>query len=65
MKTASECRQYAAECRSLLSKGLSEEQRHQVLMMAEIWESLARDRERLHPDALQESRTHPRRSGRL
>ena len=33
-------------CRSLLTGGLSDEQRRQVLLMIEIWEDLARDRER-------------------
>ena len=45
MKTSAECREYAGKCRALLSSGLSEEQRTIVLVMIEIWEALARDRE--------------------
>jgi hypothetical protein len=44
MKDAAKCREQARECRRL-AHSVSEEQRQQLLTMAEIWESLARDRE--------------------
>ena len=46
MKTVAECRQCAEECRSLLSETLSEEHRAIVLVMIEIWDALARERDR-------------------
>jgi hypothetical protein len=53
MRKASEYRQHAKECRTLASAMQSDEQREQLLQMAEHWENLARDRVqliRLHPE---------------
>lgn len=53
MKKGSEYRQHARECRALAATMESEDQRGQLLQMAEHWESLARDREALiakHPE---------------
>jgi hypothetical protein len=44
MKSPFECRRFADECRAL-ADGLSAERRQEVLRMADIWESLARDRQ--------------------
>lgn len=41
MRSASECRQYAEDCRAL-AKGLDGERRQHALEMAETWEDLAR-----------------------
>lgn len=49
MRTASECRQCAAECRAYLAKDLSDEQRRIVTVIIEIWEALAKERERRLP----------------
>ena len=46
MKKVSEYRQHAAECRSLASGMPNEEQRDQLLSMAETWDQLADERER-------------------
>jgi hypothetical protein len=48
MKSAPDCRKHAEECRSL-AKVASEEQRRQALEIAEVWDRLARDRERQQP----------------
>lgn len=69
MKKASEYLQHARECRDLAAKMDSEEQRSQLLGMAEHWERLADDRVALirkHPDLAQEgeqaeNRARPRR----
>ena len=53
MKKASEYSQHARECRSLAATMESEDQRDQLLRMAEHWEKLAADRAALisrHPD---------------
>jgi hypothetical protein len=53
MKKASEYRQHAKECRALAASMESEDQREQLLQMADHWEKLADDRARLvgrHPD---------------
>ena len=53
MKTASEYRKHAQECRALAQQVPAGEQRHQLLEMARTWDSLAEDRERLvrrHPE---------------
>jgi hypothetical protein len=47
MKKASEYRQHAAECRALAASMESDEQREQLLQMADHWEKLADDRARL------------------
>lgn len=49
MRSPAECRQCAEECRRLLSKDLPDKQRLLVLVMIEIWEGLARDREGRKP----------------
>lgn len=49
MKSASECRKHAKECRSL-AKALGDERREQALELARMWEILARDRDREHDD---------------
>ncbi len=45
MRTASECRQCAAQCRAYLAAGLTDEQRRIVTVIIEIWEALADERE--------------------
>jgi hypothetical protein len=45
MKSASECRRNAAECRAL-AKQMGDDHRRQTLEMANIWETLAVDIER-------------------
>ncbi len=45
MKGPRECRKHAEECRSLAKHG-SDDQRQQASEMADLWERLARDRER-------------------
>jgi hypothetical protein len=47
MKKASEYRQHARECRAVAAGMRNEEQRQQLLSMADTWERLAEDRERL------------------
>ena len=52
MKKASEYREHAQECRAL-AQGMQGEQRTQLLNMAETWDRLAEDREKLirrHPE---------------
>jgi hypothetical protein len=49
MKSASECRKHARECRSL-AMALGDEQREQALELARMWETLARDRDGWHSD---------------
>ena len=44
MKSPFECRQYAEQCRAM-ANGMNEEQRRQVLRMADIWEHMALDGE--------------------
>ncbi|WP_374472202.1 hypothetical protein [Phenylobacterium sp.] len=44
MKKASEYREHAAECRALAAAMPSDQQRAQLLQMAEHWEKLAADR---------------------
>jgi hypothetical protein len=53
MKKAAEYRQHARECRELAQRMPQEDQRVQLLTMAEQWEKLAVERERLtatHPE---------------
>jgi len=53
MKTASEYRQHAQECRALAQQVPTGEQRDQLLEMARTWDNLAADREKLvrnHPE---------------
>ena len=47
MKQAVEYRQHAAECRKLALGAKSEEERHQLLHMAQAWEQLAEHRDRV------------------
>jgi hypothetical protein len=47
MKTASEYRQHAGECRTLAHQMPAGEQRDQLLEMARTWDSLAETREGL------------------
>ncbi len=52
MKKASEYRRHAEECRAL-AKGMSGEQRDQLLVMANTWDRLAAERSELilrHPE---------------
>jgi hypothetical protein len=44
MKSASECRKHAKECRSL-AKAFDDARREQALELARMWELLARDRD--------------------
>jgi hypothetical protein len=56
MKKASEYRLHADECRALAGGMQNDEQRAQLLAMAEQWEVLARDREAIvvrHPELAQ------------
>ena len=46
MKKRSEYRQHAEECRALARKAQNEQQRIQLLKMAEAWDNLATERER-------------------
>ncbi len=53
MKTASEYRKHAEECRALARQVPEGEQRNQLLEMARTWDNLAADREKLvqnHPE---------------
>ena len=53
MKKGPEYRQHARECRALAATMESDDQRGQLLQMADHWEALARDRETLiarHPE---------------
>ncbi len=53
MKTASEYRKHAQECRVLAQQVPAGEQRNQLLEMARTWDRLAEDREKLvrnHPE---------------
>ena len=47
MKKASEYRQHAQECRALARNAKADEHRFQLLKMAETWEALAAERERV------------------
>ena len=47
MKLASEYRLHAQECRALARNAQNEEQRTQLLKMAEAWDNFAAERERL------------------
>jgi hypothetical protein len=47
MRKALEFRQHAAECRAMARTIHKEDYRQQLLKMAEIWESLAVERERI------------------
>jgi len=67
MKKASEYRQHAEECRALASKMDSEDQRAQLLQMADQWEKLAADRLALisnHPELAHEGEYEEARSWR-
>lgn len=46
MKKLSEYRKHASECRSLAATMPSDDQRDQLLAMAETWDRLAEERER-------------------
>ena len=46
MKKISEYRQHAAECRALATTMTVDDQREQLLAMAETWDRLADERER-------------------
>ena len=53
MKKAAEYRHHAEECRALALKAGTEEQRVQLLKMADTWLSLAEEREAMlarHPE---------------
>jgi len=65
MKKASEYRQHAAECRSIASQMESDDQRRQILEMAEHWEKLAADRLALigrHPELAHDGEREEERS---
>lgn len=47
MKKALEYRQHAKECRVLAAQAVSEEDRQQLIAMAETWEALATERENI------------------
>jgi hypothetical protein len=46
MRKTSEYRHHRDECRALARKAENDEQRSQLLKMAEIWDKLAQERER-------------------
>ena len=50
MKSASECRTYAAQCRALAERKGEIHHQQILLSMAEIWEGLAREAESHHRD---------------
>lgn len=67
MKKASEYRQHAQECRDLAATMESEAQREQLLVMAEHWDKLARERLELitrHPELAQSGEHDEERSFR-
>ena len=47
MKKAAEYRQHARECRALALNVRTEEQRSQLITMADTWDALAAERERM------------------
>jgi hypothetical protein len=47
MKKASEYRRHAEECRTLARNAMSDQERNQLLNMAETWTKLAEERERM------------------
>ena len=47
MQKVVEFRQHAAECRAMARTVQKEDHRQQLLKMAEIWDSLATERERM------------------
>ena len=62
MKTASEYRKHAEECRALAQQMTSAEQRDQLLEMARTWDALAETREGLvrnHPELNTEKAQDP------
>jgi hypothetical protein len=62
LKKASEYTQHAHECRVLARNAQNEEQRIQVLKMAETWDSLAVERTRLvrdHPELVKQTEGTP------
>ena len=50
MKKASEYRRHADECRTLARNAMSEQERNQLLTMADTWTKLAEERERMADD---------------
>jgi hypothetical protein len=47
VKKASEYRQHAKECRALAAQAVSDEHRKQLAAMADTWETLALEREKV------------------
>jgi hypothetical protein len=47
VKKASEYRQHAKECRTLAAQAVSDEHRKQLSAMADTWETLALEREKI------------------
>jgi hypothetical protein len=47
MRKAEEFREHAEECRKMARGTSNEDHRQQLVKMAEIWESLAKERERM------------------
>jgi len=47
LRKVEEYRRHADECRQLANLAFTDEQRHQLLHMADRWEGLAHDREQL------------------
>jgi hypothetical protein len=65
MKKASEYREHARECRALAASMASDEQRAQLLDMAEAWDRMAADRLALiakHPELAHEGEREEERS---
>jgi hypothetical protein len=48
MQKAEEFREHADECRKMARSTSNEDHRQQLIKMAEIWESLAKERERMN-----------------
>lgn len=60
MRSPTECRAYAEECRAL-ADAMNEEHRQQTLDMAELWESMAREAEQQQlAEAVRSARTRRR-----
>jgi len=61
MKKSNEYRQHAEECRALARKAQNDEQRAQLLKMAEAWENFATERERTSSSKLNKEQSNPER----
>jgi hypothetical protein len=60
MKKASEYREHANQCRMLARNAQNEDQRKQLEEMAQTWERLAQDRERMLAEQAELDKVAPR-----